>query len=114
MKLKECCEIKGFDKLVMKLSIMKEKAGFSMSDYLPLSNTYDDQMLPKYIWSWVNDEKAFLPPTWKNFFHILREPGMGLSDLADDIEKYLVSTSESIVHPPTKQNSNKTYLLQYL
>lgn len=95
MKLEMCTGYKVLTELQnsqRKRETLKNKAGFSFSN-IRLSNVYKDlQAAAKCINSWIADENAALSPTWNNFLHVLREPGMDLGDLADKIQIYLAST----------------------
>ena len=75
-----------------KRETLKEKALFSFSDVM-LSDVYKDlQTAAKCIKSWIVHKNAALSPTWNNFLHVLREPGMDLGDLAGKIQTCLEST----------------------
>ena len=105
LKLKECQNIQGFDKLSMKLDELKERAGFSMSQVgMPFSYIYDDS-LTMCIWSWICDSESALRATWRNFIHVLKEPGMDLHDLAKQIEHCLSTTSTSRLQTSVIQTS---------
>ena len=113
LKLERCANIKVLTQLQtsqQKRDKFKKRADFSLSDKsLLLSNLYTDLLAAvKCIKSWVDDEKASLPPTWRNFLTILREPRMNLADNADQIEGLLVSTTENQRHSIErgKLNSN--------
>lgn len=113
MKLREQQNIKGFDELAKKLGKLKEQADFCIlsSPCLPLPYTMrDDSSLLKYIWNWSNDQEACFQPTWRNFFRILREPGMDLGHLANQIEKYLASTSKFLPTIEIKSESSWSVL----
>ena len=104
LKLERCANIKVLTQLQTsqkKLDKFKKRADFSLSDKsLLLSNLYTDLLAAlKCIKSCVDDEKASLPPTWRNFLTILREPRMNLADIADQIEGLLASTTEYQKHP---------------
>ena len=109
VKLKECQKLQSFDKLTWKGDKLKEKAGFTMSKFqMPFANIYDtSDSLSKSIWSWTEDPKPSLPPTWKTFLQVLREPDMGLRDLADQIDEYLSSTSGTVI-PSNKRSKSIT------
>ena len=81
-------------KLSAKLDSFKERAGFSISqkNRLPILELYKESAAVKCIQCWVNDENPSLPPTWNNFFQILRE--LKLSDIANEIDRYLQTTSQ--------------------
>ena len=100
LKLEHCAGIKVFTRLQSKLDKFKERAGFSMTS-IPQRMKNMHTSLPwsyEYMYhnpaaiciiSWMEDTNPSLPPTWRSFLQILREPGMGLSDLADQIEQKL-------------------------
>ena len=104
LKLEHCADIKVFGHLQSKLSKFKERAGFSMANKplrrmknthtsLPWSYTYMySNPAAICIISWIEDPNPSLPATWRNFLQILREPGMDLRDLADEIEHKLEFT----------------------
>ena len=103
LKLELCAGVKVLTLLQSKLDKFKERAGFTITNKsqpmtktqasLPWSMEYKySNPTMKCIMSWLEDENASLPPTWRNFFQILREPGMNLSDLADQIERHLTSS----------------------
>ena len=97
IKLRELQDFPGFDTLDLKLDKLKEKAGFGLCQTLPLYRIYDDPLsqLPCCIWNWTMYPNSALEPTWKNFFDVLREPGMGLGDLADKVEDFFKSSSKT-------------------
>ena len=104
LKLEEYAGIQVLKKLMTRLDKLKKRAGFSMSrKSLPLPNMYNDISTAKCIMSWVEDKQASCPPTWSNFFKILREQEMNLCDIANQIERYLISTAEN--HAQEEHNS---------
>lgn len=103
LKLEHCANIKVFEGLQHKLEMFKERAGFSiktkstrMTDVctsLPWSYKYMySNPAAISISSWLEDPNSSLPPTWRSFLQILREPGMNLCNLADQIEQALEFT----------------------
>ena len=96
LKLDLYAGIKVLTRLGTQLDNFKERAGFTISYHkpLPMSELYEESSTVKCIKSWVDDETSSIPPTWNNFFQILREPTMNLSDIADDIDRYLESTAQ--------------------
>ena len=104
LKLEYCADTQIFRRLQSKLNKFKERAGFSMTSSPPrrMKNTHTS--LPwsyTYMYSnptaiciisWVEDPNPSLPATWRYFLQILREPGMDLCDLADQIEHKLEFT----------------------
>ena len=113
LKLEYCANIKVFERLQSKLSMLNERAGFSMTRKpnrmknvgvsLPWSYEFMySNPAAMCIISWVEDPSPSLRPTWKNFLQILREPGINLCDLADQIEQVL----EFSKHPQTTEAPN--------
>ena len=73
-----------------KLGTLMERAGFSQSQMpLPLAILYNMSPAAKCIKSWLDENSPSLQPTWKNFLHILQEPGINLGKTAGQIESYL-------------------------
>ena len=103
LKLEHCADIKVFERLQSKLEMFKERAGFSIKTMstrmanvctsLPWSYEYQySNPAALSINSWIEDPNPSLPPTWRSFLQILREPGMKLCDLADQIKQILELT----------------------
>jgi hypothetical protein len=108
-KLEHCADIKVFEQLQSKLQMFKERAGFSIKTSsmrmknvctsLPWSYEYMySNPAAISINSWIEDPNPSLPPTWRSFLQILREPGMNLCGLADQIEQALELTKIQQIH----------------
>ena len=103
LKLELHSDIKVLTWLGVKLDAFRKRAGFSMLPKpLPMSDLYDVSLAANNIMNWVDDDSP-LPQTWRNFLQILREPGMNLNDIADQIES-LLSTTENQQHPVLEHN----------
>lgn len=111
MKLEKCAEKRVLTELQsssQKRELLKIKAQFSPSSKsIQLPHLYTNlQAAVAYIKSWIDDENAALPPTWRNLLNILREADMQLhvGSIADDIQKYLEltvgETSDSVPEKP--------------
>ena len=119
LKLEHCADIKVFTRLQSKLAKFKERAGFSMITR-PQRMTNVHTSLPwsyEYMYSnpaaiciisWMEDANPSLPPTWRSFLQILQEPGMGLSDLADQIEQTLEFSGKQQISNEQKCELHKT------
>ena len=105
LKLELHYDIKVLTRLGLQLYAFKDRAGFSMLPKpLPMADLYDVSLAANNIMNWVDDNSPSLPPTWRSFLQILREPGMNLSDIADQIESLLLSTTENQQHPVLEHN----------
>ena len=92
-------------KLENKLSQLQNLAGFELNR-IHDSTFYTTSLVPKYINSWTKGNNCSLKPTWENFFKVLKE--MKLSEVADQVEKFLMMESTAHVeneHLP-KPNGN--------
>ena len=82
-------EIKVMTKLRPKLHDFREKAQIHELYAFKYGPTYP--IVDIYINSWLEDPQCKLPPTWENFFTVLRDIELG--DIAEEISTYLISTS---------------------